>query len=136
MLNGRRAGDVVCVAGLEDNKQSDRQREQRDRDEQQLAGGVALIRVGAATEVEMKEKGKSGKKRAADKDSQKESKKKAANKKQAAAKKRAAQKKAAEKKAAEKSKESKRKQNRKKGNGAVKKAESGSSLEIRVRELT
>ena len=87
-------------------------------------------------EVEMKEKGKSGKKRAADKDSQKESKKKAANKKQAAAKKRAAQKKAAEKKAAEKSKESKRKQNRKKGNGAVKKAESGSPLEIRVRELT
>ena len=108
-------------------------------------------------EVEMKETGKSGKKRATDKDSQKESKKKAANKKQAANKKKAAskkqaankkqaaQKKSAEKKSADKkksvkkdskSKESKKKQNRKKGNGAVKKSESGSSLEIRVRELS
>ena len=108
-------------------------------------------------EVEMKETGKSGKKRAAEKESQKESKKKAANKKQtankkkaaskkqAANKKQAAQKKAAEKKSADKkkslkkdarSKDSKKKQNRKKGSGAVKKAESGSSLEIRVRELT
>ena len=102
-------------------------------------------------EVEMKETGKSGKKRAAEKESQKESKKKATNKKQtankkkAASKKQAAQKKAAKKKSADKkkslkkdsrSKDSKKKQNRKKGNGAVKKAESGSSLEIRVRELT
>lgn len=90
-------------------------------------------------EVEMKETGKSGKKRTAEKESQNESKKKAVKKKQTVKKKQAAKKKAAQKKSTNnesKAKESKKKQNRKKRTGAVKKAESGSSLEIRVRELS
>ena len=90
-------------------------------------------------EVEMKETGKSGKKRTAEKESQNESKKKAVKNKQTVKKKQAAKKKAAQKKSTNnesKAKESKMKQNRKKRTGAVKKAESGSSLEIRVRELS